>query len=126
MSRPNKDRIIPAASQTGINNPFSGLDPGALPPGPAEPPVKPAKPANPGRVLLRRETAHRGGRTVVVIHDFAPHISLARIEELGRMLRSACGCGGTVKGREIEIQGELAARIRELLEAEGFRVAGVK
>jgi translation initiation factor 1 len=76
-------------------------------------------------VVLRRETAHRGGKVVVFIDDFAPHISLAAIEELGRRLRNACGCGGTVRGRGIELQGNQPAKIRAFLEAEGFQVAGI-
>ena len=76
--------------------------------------------------MLRRETAHRGGKIVIVIHDFAPFISTRSIEDLGRKLRSACGCGGTTRQRTIEIQGNQVDRIRSLLEQEGFRVAGVK
>jgi translation initiation factor 1 len=79
-----------------------------------------------GRVVLRRETAHRGGKIVIVIDDFAPFISTQSIEDLGRKLRSACGCGGTTRLRSIELQGNHVHRIRSLLEQEGFRVAGVK
>jgi len=79
-----------------------------------------------GRVVLQRETAHRGGKTVIVIRDFASHLPLSVIETIARRVRSACGCGGTVKDRRIEIQGDQAARIRSVLEAEGFDVAGVK
>lgn len=79
-----------------------------------------------GRVVLQRETAHRGGKTVTVIKDFASHLPLSVIETVARRVRSACGCGGTVKDRRIEIQGDQAARIRAVLESEGFEVAGVK
>ena len=79
-----------------------------------------------GRVVLRRETAHRGGKTVIVVDDFATSIPLKVIEELGRKLRNACGCGGTTRERMIEVQGDQVARIRSLLEDEGFRVVGVK
>jgi translation initiation factor 1 len=79
-----------------------------------------------GRVLLRRETAHRGGRTVIVIHDFATHLPAPVIETVARKLRAACGCGGTVKVRTIEMQGDQPAKIRAVLEREGFQVAGVK
>jgi len=33
------------------------------------------------RVVLRRETAHRGGKTVIVVHDFPPQVSNAQIEQ---------------------------------------------
>jgi translation initiation factor 1 len=77
-------------------------------------------------VVLRRETAHRGGKTVIVVDDFASSIPMSLIEELARKLRNACGCGGTTRQRRIELQGEQAAKIRSFLEGEGFQVAGVK
>jgi translation initiation factor 1 len=79
-----------------------------------------------GRVVLQRETAQRGGKTVIVIKDFATHLPQCVIDTVAQRLRSACGCGGTVKGKRIEIQGDQAARVRGVLEAEGFQVAGVK
>jgi len=79
-----------------------------------------------GRVILRKETAHRGGKTVIVVDDFATHLPLSVIEATAKKLRAACGCGGTVKDRRIEVQGDHPAKIRALLEAEGFQDAGVK
>jgi translation initiation factor 1 len=79
-----------------------------------------------GRVLLRRETAHRGGKTVVVVYDFATHLPASVIEKVAKKLRTACSTGGTVKDRTIEIQGEQVAKVRSTLEAEGFVVGGVK
>lgn len=117
-------QTLPAGKHSAItnyvnNNPFEKLSSAGLPAGPASKPVKL------GRVVLRREKAHRGGKTVIVVHDFAPQITHAKIETLTTQLKKACGCGGTVKGREIEIQGDQPGKIRVLLEAEGFRVAGV-
>jgi translation initiation factor 1 len=89
-------------------------------PAPAEPVWKM------GRVLLRRETAHRGGKTVVVVYDFATHLPLSQIEKVAKKLRAACSTGGTVKDRTIEIQGDQVARVRATLETEGFIVGGVK
>jgi translation initiation factor 1 len=110
-----------------LNNPFAGLQIDNLPLGDSTPPPPPEKTKTAlGRVVLRKETAHRGGKIVIVIHDFAPYISNQSIEDLGRKLRSACGCGGTTRQRTIEIQGSQVDRIRSLLEQEGFRVAGVK
>ena len=124
---PKKDRAkFAAGSPPELNKPFAGLQITGLPPGAApsaSPP--PARKPKPGRVVLRRETAHRGGKVVIVIDDFAPHIGLAAIEDLGRRLRNACGCGGTIRQRSIELQGNQPDKIRALLEEEGFQVAGV-
>jgi len=79
-----------------------------------------------GRVVLRKETAHRGGKTVIVVDDFATHLPPSVIESVAKKLRAACGCGGTVRGRAVEIQGDQPARIRAILEAEGFQVAGIR
>lgn len=128
--RPEKSKRIEVNPQqqglAGLGAAFSGLEIGSLPDGPAKPAPVAEQPAKRmGRVILRKETAHRGGRVVVVIHDFAPHIADADLEALAKRLRQAIGTGGTVKDRTIEIQGEHAPKIRALLEAEGFQVAGV-
>jgi translation initiation factor 1 len=114
------------SDQPNLNNPFASLQADGLPPGrETPPPAPPMRKPNLGRVVLRRETAHRGGKVVVVVDDFAPSIPMPVIENLARKLRNACGCGGTTRGRSIELQGNQPARIRSLLEEEGFKVAGV-
>jgi len=130
MAKKQKLDLTPTGN--GLGNPFAALDSAKLPPGEtasiAPPPEKPQtanKPSKLGRVVLRREKAHRGGKTVIVIHDFAPNISYSYIETLAGKLKAACGCGGTTRERVIEIQGDQPGRIRALLEQEGFRVAGV-
>ncbi len=127
--RGKSKRVDVNPKQGGLNAAFSGLNITNLPVGPAEPP-KPAQAPAParkmGRVVLRREMARRGGKTVIVVHDFATHLRLSEIEDIARRLRSACGCGGTVKDRTIEIQGDQPAKIRAFLEKEGFQVAGIK
>jgi len=126
----NKIGLEPPLSQDQqppLNNPFASLRADGLPPG-EEPPApvgRPTRKPGLGRVVLRREKAHRGGKTVIVVHDFASSIPLSVIEELARKLRQACGCGGTTRQRSIELQGDQPARIRALLEEEGFKVAGI-
>jgi translation initiation factor 1 len=116
-----KEKIEPDG-EPDLNNPFAELQIDNLPLGGKGAPAQRSM----GRVVLRRETAHRGGKTVIVIHDFAYTISTQSIEELARKLRRLCGCGGTTRQRMIEIQGNHAEKIRAILEQEGFRVAGVK
>src|SRR5437867_2166727 len=120
MPREEKKRIKTDAAESarpGLNAAFSGLDVSNLPAGP-EPVREPEAPQRlwkVGRVVLRRETAHRGGRTVIVVHDFATHLPAAVIEQVAKKLRAACGCGGTVKERSIEIQGDQPGKIRAVL-----------
>lgn len=107
-----------------LNAAFAGLDLPNLPAGGEAAPAEPLWKL--GRVVLRRETAHRGGKIVIVVHDFATHLPQSVIETVAKKLRQACGCGGTVRDRTIEIQGDQPAKVRAALEAEGFQVAGVR
>lgn len=129
--REQKRKLDLAPTGAGLHNPFAALDATGLPVGEKPPPAQTPdrdelpRPSRYGRVVLRREKAHRGGKTVIVVHEFASNISLSYIEALAGKLKAACACGGTARERTIEIQGDQPARIRELLEREGFRVAGV-
>ena len=128
MAKKQKLDLTPTGA--GLGSPFASLQVAGLPAGHSVAPAATAssqvpKPSKFGRVVLRREKAHRGGKTVIVIYDFAPNIGYNYIESLAGKLKAACGCGGTTRERTIEIQGDQPGRIRELLEAEGFRVAGV-
>ena len=129
MASPKK-RIPLTGPQTGLNSPFAGLQLEGLPEGPRQPensaldePATESKP-KPGRVVLRRLSAHRGGKTVLLVDGFGPQHSADAIEALGRRLRGQLGCGGTFRERAFEIQGDQPARLRALLEEEGFQVAG--
>src|SRR5277367_4698768 len=110
-----KSKLDLSPSGAALSNPFAGLSAEGLPAGPEAPVLPPdavAKPSRFGRVVLRREKAHRGGKTVIVIHDFAPNIGQAYIVSLAGRLKSACACGGAVRERAIELQGDQPARIR--------------
>ena len=134
--RPEKQKRIATDPRqqglAGLGQALSGLDLGPLPSAPEAPlpqatpiPCKPEKPKKLGRVVLRRETAHRGGRTVIVIHDFPPSVNRPALDDLARDLRRAIGTGGTVCERTIEMQGDQPAKIRAFLEKLGYQVAGV-
>src|SRR5690349_14621883 len=95
-SRPmaaKKPRIDTNPLQGGLNQAFAGLELSGLPAGPeaVQPEARETnQPTKLGRVVLRREKAHRGGKTVIVVHDFEPQITDDYIEELARQLRAAC------------------------------------
>jgi len=122
-----KRKSKPSEPEASSENAFAGLSAAGLPQGkPVEVSTAPQRRWKMGKVILQRETAHRGGKTVTVIKDFASHLPLSVIETIAKRVRAACGCGGTVKDRRIEIQGDQPAKIRAVLEAEGFEVGGIK
>jgi translation initiation factor 1 len=123
MSSPKK-RIPTSGPQSGLNAAFAELKLEGLALGPEASEATAPIVVKPGRVVLRRETAHRGGKTVLVVDGFGGQHSELAIEALARRLRAGCGCGGTVRGRVVELQGDFPAKVRDLLEAEGFVVAG--
>lgn len=84
----------------------------------AVPAVKRAK--DRGRLDILRSTAHRGGKTVTVIKGFEA-VAATEIEQLARQLQKACGAGGTVKGRCIEIQGDQRTTALRILREAGFK-----
>jgi translation initiation factor 1 (eIF-1/SUI1) len=153
MAKKDKDHARPAArtselgsrvearASTLSHNPFAALAtrPAAAPPpnlGPApvptaQPPPQAARAKSLGRVVLRRETKHRGGKAVVVIAGLGAleNFDARATAELAQQLKQQLGCGGTVEQRgqerEIVLQGDRAAKVAELLRARGFRVDGV-
>jgi translation initiation factor 1 len=125
------DKISTGGGEVLGQNPFASLNPAGLPtakpvaglaepgrPGSATPATSPQK--NRGRVELKRTTAGRGGKTVTLVTGFTG-IGLPEKESLAKKMRNACGCGGTVKDGDIEIQGDQREKIAKILTEAGFR-----
>lgn len=66
---------------------------------------------------LRRESKHRGGKTVTTVSELS-----GDLKSLQKELQKLCGTGGTLKNNVIEIQGDHRDKIRSYLEEKGYRV----
>lgn len=68
------------------------------------------------RLHMRIEKQGRKGKIVTVIFGF--HHNPQTLEAIAKLLKQHCGAGGTVRGLEIEIQGEqrekVATKLRTL------------
>jgi len=108
------------------HNPFAALASDHLPPGTASMPEPDQKTQETrgrksrGRVDIIRQKAGRGGKTVTVIKGFVG-IGLPEKERLARAMQKACGCGGTVKDGQIEIQGDKREEVARILAEANFR-----
>jgi len=124
MPREKKQRIAIEAAAPLRTNPFSALDLGPLREGPiATTTASPAPKKEPKEhLLLRRSTAHRGGKTVLILEGFSSAWSAAKREDLLHELKASLGCGGKSEGRTLEIQGDQPERLIPLLENRGFTV----
>lgn len=119
-------RIPTDGGQALGQNPFGTLSGAGLPANPPSVASKLAPTGNHpsvrsrGRVDIKRTTAGRGGKTVTLVTGFVG-IGLPEKEALCKKMRSACGCGGTVKDGAIEIQGDQRDTIARILSEAGFR-----
>jgi translation initiation factor 1 len=79
-----------------------------------------AKPQTDGVVRVCRETKGRAGKGVTLVKGLA--LEPLALAALGKQLKTACGSGGTVKDGVIEVQGDHAQRVVELLQKQGHVV----
>ncbi len=71
------------------------------------------------KLIVKIDRRNRGGKQVTVISGFCGKSEDA--QELGRLLRTKCGTGGSVKDMEIIIQGDFRDKVISVLEHLGYR-----
>lgn len=71
---------------------------------------------------LRMEKKGRGGKTVSVVYDLPDNAAF--LKNLCQELKRACGTGGAVVEKGVELQGDQREKLRDLLAKKGFTVRG--
>ncbi len=77
-------------------------------------------PGGDGIVRIHRDSKGRKGKGVSVIKGLG--LGAEELKPLAQKLKKQCGCGGTVKEFDIEIQTDNREQLKSLLEKLGYQV----
>lgn len=82
--------------------------------------TKKIRPSGDGIVRIQRETKGRKGKGVCIVTGL--DLDDAPLKLMAAELKKVCGCGGSVKDGNIEIQGDNRDKIKAHLEKKGLKV----
>ena len=112
--------------KTPFHNPFAALGHlrGNLPEKKEPTTPAPAPKSDPNartipRAVVRLERTGRGGKEVTVVEQLT--LNPAEREQWLKALKSALGCGGSVEGESLVMQGDQRKRLPALLTARGVK-----
>ncbi|MUK45749.1 stress response translation initiation inhibitor YciH [Aliivibrio fischeri] len=81
---------------------------------------KAERPKGDGIIRIQRETKGRKGKGVCVVTGL--DMEDTQLKLLAAQLKKVCGCGGSVKDGDIEIQGDNREKIKDFLTKQGHTV----
>ncbi len=109
----------PVADPPRLNAPFAGLASlrESLPAQERPPPMAPESAKGPSRAVVRYERKGRGGKEATLIEQLT--LSPRERAEWLLAMKQALGCGGTLEGEALVLQGDQRPRVRAWLEGRG-------
>lgn len=72
-----------------------------------------------GKLILRYETAHRGGKKVTIVSRFLG--TEEELKALGKELKQHCGTGGSIVDGDILVQGDQKEKLKKYLRSKGYK-----